>query len=122
MSLLNGFHFNEEVLYQEAITRFPDRGGNKILGRWYDGELIHGDKHFYWTLIENNELIFRSNVRPSRRTKLPNRSVELTELIQGSSKTFPFLKYQEIIENTPHESTSWDMEEEFTQETLGDGG
>ena len=28
ISLINDFHFNEEVLYKESITRLPDSGGN----------------------------------------------------------------------------------------------
>ena len=61
-----------------------------------------------WILNENNELIFRSNVRPTHQTERPNRAHERIERIQGSDNNDPLLKYDEILKNLSS-SNFWDV-------------
>ena len=65
-------------------------GGKKRLGRWYFQVLIHRDKMCSLILNEKNELMVKSNVRPARKQEIPNRAVEITERIKGSSKCTSF--------------------------------
>ena len=100
ISLLTDFHFNEKVLYQEASMEFPDVGGNEKLGWWYGWAQVYGDKMCSWILNENNELIFRFNVRPTHQTERPNRAHERIERIQGSDNNSPLLNYHEILKES----------------------
>ena len=89
ISLINDFNLNEEVLYQEYNTRFPDKGRNERLGRWYGREIINGDKMCSLILNKNNELFVWSYFRPDRITEHLDRSVE------------PYLTYSWEFQNSP---------------------
>ena len=63
ITLLRELKFNEDILYQDYNSKFPDQGGNEKLGNWYGRAPEFGDKMCSWILTdEANELIVRSNI------------------------------------------------------------
>ena len=84
ITLLTEFKFNEDILYQDYNSKFPDQGGNEKLGKWYGRAPEFGDKMCSWILTdETNELIVRSNIRHAKHTERPNPSFDIPQQIKG---------------------------------------
>ena len=50
ITLLTTFNVNEDVLYQDYTSKFPEEGGNENIGQWYGRAKDHGDRMCIWIL------------------------------------------------------------------------
>ena len=95
IKILNKFHFNEGILYQEYDYKYPEDGRNDSMGKWYGQAPNIGDKMYSCILTKGNELIVQSNIHYERVYQLNETYVNEidTPKLKGSSKHDPIVHY-----------------------------